>query len=291
MTALGPGLAFKLKRGTQLCTCNALSGVLQAARVVPVVLHGTACCTGRYILALSHSTGEVLLASSVAHAALAAVQPISCARHCGTTESNFHKLEPAGNFHSSQGTTYYATDLLPVRENKGASVDIQACTHVQLNITFKLILADFLAQCFRSFRKTVSLAPCAVDFGGSALSDLAHVLRSPCHRHHRAVASRPAARSHRLHRSTLGARHPQRACRVQKASSPCHWHYRAAGVQPAGRATQWLQRFHFAQSQIALPALPAPEPQQPSSLRCLSAAALQATSRIRGNRGGRAHIR
>ena len=42
-------------------------------------------------------------------------------RHCGTTDLNFHKLEPAGNFHSSQGTTYYATDLLPVRENKRAS--------------------------------------------------------------------------------------------------------------------------------------------------------------------------
>jgi hypothetical protein len=41
-------------------------------------------------------------------------------------------------------------------------------------------------------------------------------LRSPCHRHRRAVASRPAARSHRPHRSPLGARHPQRACRVQR---------------------------------------------------------------------------
>ena len=28
--------------------------------------------------------------------------PISCARSCGTTELSFHKLEPAGNFHSSQ---------------------------------------------------------------------------------------------------------------------------------------------------------------------------------------------
>ena len=112
------------------------------------------------------------------------MQPISCARHCGTTDLNFHKLEPAGNFHSSQDTTYYATDLLPVRENKGASADIQACTHVQLNITFKLILADFLAQCFRSFRKTVSLEPCTVYFGGvSAIASAAPIAlpsASPC---------------------------------------------------------------------------------------------------------------
>ena len=68
---------------------------------------------------------------------------------------------------------------------------VHVCVAEQLNI----ISQSILAQCFRRFRKRpfrLHLA-CTDYFGGGALSDLAHILRSPCHRQRRAVASRPAA--------------------------------------------------------------------------------------------------